>query len=664
MHHRKYIKQFLLIVIILSWVLHADAQVDAPKSHYHEVKVKAGHFFIISDSSVYIERDTTFYLPEDVDYFQRKHSLKRTENFYQNIDTKLHQTRISKLVYKTFFERQQKQISPVDTTKAENKKSESPYLHYYGKLIGDIQYKHLKPFGTDINDTTKQPTKSFKKIFNKLHVSTGNRIIRNNMMIVPGTSLQPAELADNERLVRRLSFIKDARIQVVPQEDSPIVDLLVVTKDVFPLKFDIDFKGTSSTEVGVSHINLFGTGHQLENIFVINDNDTGNLGYEATYGIPNLKGTFINSEFNYADTFVKEGVGVKVFRDFITPDIRYAGGLEGSRYTRREPFFVDLTTDSSVIVTYNSDFQEIWAAKAVRSYANPPLKGIKERVRLVVAGSISRQEFLLRPLEVEQDTNFFFHDRTLFLASIGYSTRKYYKDLLVTNFGRTEDIPIGNLAQITVGYEMGEFESRTYLGGKLAKGRFVGTIGYLKLEGEAGGFIKGNSFEQGVIKGGLNFFSRLHSIHFFRVRQFINANYTIGVRRNVGELININDENGLRGVNSILLRGTQRATLNTETLLFTPLYFVGFRMALFGFADFGIIESSSKNIFEGKIYKGFGFGFRLKNDNLAFSVIQLRFGFYSNLPKDSSTESVDFATRTGLSLDDFDIKKPAKLDFN
>jgi hypothetical protein len=637
------------------------AQETDQKSRLHPVHVKAGRFFLISGNCVFVERDTTFYLPGTVDYFQRKHSLKRTKNFYQNVQVKLYKTRVSKLIYEAFFRKQHNKTVSTSTSEIESGKSEIPYLEYSGKLIGDIEFKHLKPFGTNINDTTIQPT-GFKKFFNRLYFPTGDGIIRSNLLLAPGSILEPSELADNERQIRRLNFIKDARILVIPKEDAPEVDLLVISKDVFPYDIDINFRGLSSSEFGISNINMFGTGHQFESTFIINDRSTGELGYEGKYTIPNIKGTFIQTEFDYANTFRKEGKEIRIFRDFITPDIRYAGAVEASHFTYREPFIVDLTNDSSVLVTYTTDFRELWAAKAVRSYANPPLKGIKERVRLVVAGSVSSLKFGQRPT-VEKDTNFFFHNRTLFLTSLAFSERKYYKGVLITNFGRTEDIPIGNLAQITAGYEISEFEQRLYLSGKLSKGRFVGNIGYLKAEGEAGGFLKKNRFEQGVIKGQLDFFSQLYSLRFFRVRQFISANYTIGIRRNTGEFININDNNGLRGVNSLTLRGAQRLTINAETLIFTPLHLVGFRLAVFGFADLGIIGSNKENIINGRVYKVVGFGIRIKNDNLAFSTIQLRFGFYSGLPIDASTESVNFASRAGLSLDDFDIKKPAVLGF-
>lgn len=638
------------------------AQDKDAELRYHEVKVKAGHFFILGDSSFYIIQDTIIYLPDTVDYFQRKKSLKKPQNFYQAVDKKLHKSKFSKLLYKLIFEKPKNKrsngsgISPLSV---EN--SKEPYQEFHGKLISDIKFKHLEIFGTNVNDTSRHPH-GFMKFLNKFHIPTSNKVILNNLLVAPGVQLGPAELADNERLLRRLNFIKDSRIHVIPKGDAHDVDLLVITKDVFPLKFDIIPRGVTSSVIGISNINLVGLGHHLDNIFIIDDDEPGNLGYDVTYRIQNIRGTFIQGELNYANTFRKEGVGIRFFRDFLTPDIRYAGGVEVNYFTRRIPKIFDIATDSIIFVTSLSNVQDMWVAKALKSYANPPLNGVKERVRMTIAGRVFREQYTDRPI-IKQDSNQFYHNRSLYLFSFGYSTRKYFKDFLIRNFGRTEDIPIGNLVQLTSGYEMGEFANRYYAGAQIAKGNFIRHFGYLRFDTRVGGFFKNNKFEQSIFRVDASYFSRLYSIQFFRVRQFVNLNFTQGFRRNIDELIDINNNNGLRGASSLHLTGIKRLTFSGETVLFTPLYFAGFRLALFGYVDMGFIESGPRSILAGELYKSYGLGFRLKNDNLAFSVIQIRFSFFSDLPINASTRNFRFFTKTNLRLDDFDIKKPDVFDF-
>ena len=65
--------------------------------------------------------------------------------------------------------------------------------------------------------------------------------------------------------------------------------------------------------------------------------------------------------------------------------------------------------------------------------------------------------------------------------------------------------------------------------------------------------------------------------------------------------------------------------LNTETVFFTPYQPLGFRIALFGFADFGLLGRDA-NIFKNNFFTTFGLGVRLRNERLVFSTIQLRLG--------------------------------------
>ena len=65
--------------------------------------------------------------------------------------------------------------------------------------------------------------------------------------------------------------------------------------------------------------------------------------------------------------------------------------------------------------------------------------------------------------------------------------------------------------------------------------------------------------------------------------------------------------------------------LNTETVVFTPYQPLGFRIAVFGFADFGS-SAIRPNIFKNNFFTSFGFGVRLRNERLVFNTVQIRLG--------------------------------------
>lgn len=628
---------------------------------FDSIRVKGGHFFIVEDSAIYISNDTTIVVADTVDYFQKKRSLAQTQNFYQNLEKKFHTSWTSRFIYNICFHAPKK---PPPVVHENVEISENPYLRYEGKVIGNIYLKKLKIFGSDVKDTTKSETTFITHTLNDLHISTSNSIIHNNLLLREGRLLHPTELADNERVIRSLRYVQDARIYVQPVENSYKTNLVVVTKDVFPIRFDYNSSTpTVAKSIGISNINLFGQGHELENNLVFDNQPGRRFGYDAFYRIPNIRGSFVTGEVNFANHFRKEGWSVRLFRDFLTPDMRYAGGLEVSNRRTRTLQAFNLESDSVVVLEHKANVEDLWLGKSYRSFVSPFTNSVDERMRVLIAGRIRREQFSERP-QVLADSNQLFHNNITFLGSIGLASRRYFKDRLIQNFGRTEDIPAGNLLEFTGGYQVGEFYNRYYIGTQFTKGGFVKRFGYVKATLVAGGFIRKKRFEQGVVKLSGDYFTHLYTLGFFKIRQFIKLDYTLGIRRFAQDVINISDRNGIRGLNNFFLTGRQRLAINAETVIFTPLHFVGFRVAVFGFYDFAIIGSNNKSIAKGDRYQGFGFGVRLKNENLAINTIQLRFGFYPQVPLGAQSNDFNFSTSPVNGLQDFNLTTPETLEFN
>src|SRR5690606_28622558 len=116
-----------------------------------------------------------------------------------------------------------------------------------------------------------------------------------------------------------------------------------------------------------------------------------------------------------------------------------------------------------------------------------------------------------------------------------------------------------------------------------------------------------------------NYFSHLYRIKKYYIRQFIDLQFARGLSRYGENVIDISDEHGIRGIRNTELIGNQKLTLSTETVAFSPYYFLGFRFAFFIFADLGLV-GSDKAFLEGKLYQGYGLGIRLRNENLTFTT--------------------------------------------
>ncbi|UOQ76041.1 hypothetical protein MUN84_15680 [Hymenobacter sp. 5516J-16] len=72
-------------------------------------------------------------------------------------------------------------------------------------------------------------------------------------------------------------------------------------------------------------------------------------------------------------------------------------------------------------------------------------------------------------------------------------------------------------------------------------------------------------------------------------------------------------------------------TLNYEATLFTPVSFLGFRMAGVAFADVAWLNARTPRQvlpFQEAPYTGFGLGLRFRNEYAALRTFQITFGFY------------------------------------
>jgi len=235
---------------------------------------------------------------------------------------------------------------------------------------------------------------------------------------------------------------------------------------------------------------------------------------------------------------------------------------------------------------------------------------------------------------------------------------------MIYSYGRTEDIPIGSLLNLTYGPEFGEFENRFYGALSYAKGSYISNLGYLYIKAEEGGFVtKSGNFEQAMFQLRVKYFSNLFIFGQFKFRQFINFNYTKGIKRFEDERITINDSYGLRGFNEVNVVGQQRFTMNWETVTFSPWYLYGFRFTFFGYIDFALLGPEDSNIFYEDLFTGIGFGTRIKNERLVFPTFSFRFAFYPNLQEIPFNERFNFSGEPRFKPENFYITNPSLINF-
>jgi hypothetical protein len=476
------------------------------------------------------------------------------------------------------------------------------------------------------------------------------------LLVKEGDEINPFLLAENEHIIRDLPFIRDVKFIVLPDPQiNDFVDIVILTQDVYSLGIIVQLLNINSTKLGIYNINLLGLGHRQSNTFLIDPMKKEQLRYvEGHYRIENIDRLFMSGEIDYTNYTDNKSIGFDLSRKFFTSDTRLAGGLSYSHNI--------LTMRGNDYILMNSRYNifNSWLGYAFPFHS--PFKDSINHNRLVTTLSIDKIQYGYRDIVTPTDY-LKAKNNTTIISGLAYSSNAYYRDNLLFGYGASEDIPYGKLFGIQGGYSFDETYTRTYIDGYYSAGNRISNFGYINYSIESGGYIHSGVYEDGILKTKLSLASQLytHGAHHFR--HYINFSYVRGVNMSGSELIVINDKYGIRGLKSETLSGTQKLSMNLESVMFSPLYILGFRFSTFGFFDVGFIGSESSSILNQQMYSGLGIGIRIKNENLVFNTFQLRFAFYPLEPERSNRFSVDVSNVPTASFSDFTVKKPQVITF-
>lgn len=527
---------------------------------------------------------------------------------------------------------------------------------YIGKVIGDIQIKRLDVFGTTITDTAFFNTNRFTDIGNTLHIKTRSRIIRNNLLFREGDVIAPFMLGDSERLLRALPYVRDSRIYAVPRNGfRDTIDIHVVEKDIWSINLNLRFPEADAVKAGINEVNLLGWGHQLQNNFLIQLNEP--LEYESRYSVPNILGSFTSGELSLVNSRDLNLLRLRIRKDFVATEIKYGGGLDYQRFDGLDVVY-DLPDSLELPVGFHA-FNG-WIGRSFRLDSKQP----KKTNRSLVLGLGTYNTFHFDRPEITTDSTIQYQNRSLWLGSVTFSQRNFFKNNYVFGFGKTEDIPSGFRWEVTGGYEHGEFVDRYYGGLSFSHAHFLEKFGYLSNAYEVSGFWNGGGFEQSLAKLSSLYFTRLlGESSAFRQRFFLGLRCTLGFRRRTNEVISIDDLNGIRGLKSIFLRGKSSVVINFSHLIFTPWKPFGFQTALAASFDLGYITEPPAPLFFSRPYTGFGLAVKVNNEDLVFGIIQLSLNYFPAPPKDAGRLRIGGGSTRNLQFDNLIVRPPNILKY-
>lgn len=548
-----------------------------------------------------------------------------------------------------------------------DQKSESGFIQYQGKIIRQIIVNHIG-FERNINDTTRyRVVNTVTRVANSLHTDTKEKVIRNNLFFKANRPLDPYKLADNERYLRDLPFILDARIAVKPvRGNRNMVDVIVYTRDVFSFGGSLSARSNSSLQYRVYDANLSGWGQRTEYRSVVDIDRDPKFGHQFLYSKNSILGTLINGTISYTqlNTGISRGrenesaIYAKFDRPLVSPYTRWAGGMEFSRNWSKNVYQVpeDLFRDYGYFV------KDLWVGYNI---------GIRNRVenrnRYFVAVRTYGQSFFTRPEQPPvDDERRVYNNEQYVLGQFTFYNQNFYRTKYVYGFGRTEDVAYGTRLSLLAGQTKQIERNAPYLGVDLERSVFRKSGDFMQYSLRLGGYLQKNEMEDVGLLASANLFSRLMLIKKLKIRQSLGASYANIFRQHYETLLRLDNDFGIERFRSDSAIGTQRLGLSFETVVYIPPTLLGFHFAPFAFADMSMIAPRDAVLIRQKPYFGVGGGVRTRNENLIFGTIELRMFYFPRVPpeEDLSKFRITLSSNLRVKYSSSFVKAPALITYN
>lgn len=507
-------------------------------------------------------------------------------------------------------------------------------MPYEGKIIRQIKIEALD-FEKNFTDTTKRVVSFAGRLANLTHTNTRAFVVRNNLFIKENTPVNAYKIADNERYLRTLNYIHDARIIIDTLADNPdSVDIIVVTKDFFNLSADGASNGLNHVNLHLVDANIAGMGQAVEATGLYDYNRHPDLAYGGLYRKDNVCHSFIDATVGYSLMNINPYTGeeetseyIRLARPLVSPYARFAGGLTLSH----DVAYNSYNLPDSVFFRYNYSLYDGWIGYNI---------GIKKltatnntiRDRRFFAVRYFNYDFTQVPGQVGKNFDPVFNSKQAILGQFTFFRQDYYKTQYIYGFGTTEDLPYGYNISLTGGWYKQLSLERPYAGFSATRYIATGKGDFIQLFLRAGGYLNKDHLQDASFLAGGTVYGRIFFIGSTKMRPYFNFSYTHLYDRVTSQPLYINNDYGIGEFLSDSVHGTQRLTVQVETPFYLKYKLLGFQFAPFPHADLSLVTGPKEPYYKSQLYSGLGGGIRARNENLVFETIELRFYYYPIAP--------------------------------
>jgi len=548
------------------------------------------------------------------------------------------------------------------------KERQNIFAPYRGKIIRNIYFNRLNVFGTQIDDTTVTTSMKLIRLANDLHFKTREWVIKQALFFRENDTINAYKMVENERYLRSLAFIQDARLYVINTfQDPDSIDVLVVTKDVY--EYGGTLANLTPTDIAANayNNNLAGAGQNLFFGFHWDGTFTPQWRTEAAYSKYNAAGSFADLNVGYTllndhgsiDTGVYErSYYISINRPLYSSWAKFAGGLNVA-YNASVNIY---SYNDTVFRNYQYRTTDAWGGYNFRTRFRNDGR-ITNKPNVAVELRQYNLNFVTTPTEPEYFKDPNYNDHHYVLGKVVFFYQDFFKTNYFYGFGRTEDVPKGYNFSVSYGKDNWVGLNRDYTAIEGQKYWLGLRDDLLNTTFGIGNFWNHGVSQDAVVHLETDFYSRLFNFNETKLREFLHADYLICLNPTLYKPLNINRDNGIEGYRNTFVNGYQRLNLSTQTTYYSPISIYGFKFNFFALLQVSLLANDNQNLFNSPFYSGLGAGLAIRNENLSFNTLQFSATYLPLTPNGANSFFFEITTVADIRFNIFALQEPALIPF-
>lgn len=637
-------KLYGLILVLLACCFQSS-----PLKAQDTVFLKKKTAFYINDSLYKSKRDTTFVLKPN----QKFLPLNSDSVFYKKLGKSANKSRLLEELLGMALS-QTSSSSPASGDLTDESKN---WTDYQGLIISDIIIKQ-PPIGEfSFADSSLYPN-TMADIIQLFHIYTKPEVIKKNLYIKKGDTINPWAVADNEKYIRDLSFIENARFYP-SRVTNDSIELLLIVQDKLPYGVFPIIHSAKKQSLKIRNTNFLGYGNEVGINFSHENGQRPEFYLSGLhFKFNNFKKQFLQSNVGYSRSSSEEHLDLEIGRNYLAGAYKLAGNVSLSYNYTHLPHWLTPGDDFIETATYFDG--NIWAGYQIELEKKHRMSDRPAYIFPAVA--VYNHYHIDRPF-ASPDSNLFLSDQTSFYASLSLLSQDFVSTEMLLAQGLKQTLPVGLGLTFTGGYLLSEFYKLPYFGIRGIYAKRTNRLGYLLASFKLGSFVHEQSMRQGALVSSVHHLGRVMESGDYGFRIFTGIKYTLGINRETYDSLFLNNSSGITGMSTNKLKGFQRVNVELEAIVYTPWRWIGFYFTPYFIAEAGLIGKPDRSILKNRFISSFGVGIRLRNDFLVFSSIQLRILYYPYTPSGVANWSIDLSDQIEFESFDFNPGAPDQVQF-